>query len=69
MADTVQISNDAKQTLLGRITSTFVFLFEKIMPDPYIFAVLLTFLGAALAWKFAPNASRITAAVILENSI
>lgn len=57
MIDMVEASHDAEQTLLGRITSTFVFLFEKIMPDPYIFAVLLTFLGAALAWKFAPNAT------------
>ena len=27
------------------------------MPDPYVFAVLLTFIGALLAWKFAPNAT------------
>ena len=52
----------APQSLLGRITAFFVFLFENIMPDPYVFAVLLTFAGALLAWKFAPNA---TAATIL----
>lgn len=57
MAEMVEASHSASQTLLGRITSTFVFVFEKIMPDPYIFAVLLTFLAAALAWKFAPNAA------------
>lgn len=44
-----------RQSILGRITSAFVFAFERIMPDPYVFAVLLTFIGALLAWKFAPN--------------
>lgn len=43
------------QPLLGKVTSLFVYAFERIMPDPYVFAVLLTFLGALLAWKFAPN--------------
>lgn len=60
MTDAVQVSgvsHDSRQGLLGRITSAFVYLFEKIMPDPYIFAVMLTFLGALLAWWFAPNAS------------
>ena len=46
-----------KQSLLGRVTAIFVYVFENIMPDPYVFAVLLTFLGALLAWRFAPNAS------------
>jgi short-chain fatty acids transporter len=46
---------ETKQSLLGRFTSFFVFLFEKVMPDPYVFAVLLTFLGAALALWLAPN--------------
>ena len=48
---------EARQSLLGRITGFFVFLFEKIMPDPYIFAVVLTFLGAILALLLAPNAT------------
>ncbi len=46
-----------EQSLLGKLTAFFVYIFEKIMPDPYVFAVLLTFLGALLAWKFAPNAT------------
>jgi short-chain fatty acids transporter len=46
-----------KQSLLGRLTAFFVYVFENIMPDPYVFAVLLTFLGALLAWRFAPNAT------------
>ena len=45
------------QSLLSRATAVFVFLFEKVMPDPYVFAVLLTFLGVVLARLFAPNAT------------
>ena len=48
---------ERKQSLLGRATAFFVFLFERVMPDPFIFAVALTFLGAALAYFFAPKAS------------
>src|SRR5260370_39978370 len=50
----------AKQSILGRVTAVFVYLFEKMMPDPFVFAVLLTFLGAGLAWKFAPNATPVS---------
>ncbi len=46
-----------KQSPLGRITAFFVYIFERIMPDPYVFAVLLTFLGALMAWKLAPGAT------------
>jgi short-chain fatty acids transporter len=52
-----EVDTTNTQSLPGRITAVFVQLFEKIMPDPFIFAVLLTFLGAALAWAFAPNAT------------
>ena len=45
------------QSLLSRATAVFVFLFEKVMPDPYVFAVLLTFFGVLLARLFAPNAT------------
>jgi len=48
---------DRKQSLLGRVTGFFVFLFERVMPDPFVFAVLLTFLASALAFAFAPNAT------------
>src|SRR6202044_3468425 len=56
MSEAVAV-HEEKQSLLGRITAFFVYIFEKIMPDPYVFAVLLTFLGALMAWKFAPNAT------------
>ena len=46
-----------KQSILGRVTAVFVYLFEKVMPDPYVFAVLLTFLGVLLARLYAPNAT------------
>jgi short-chain fatty acids transporter len=49
-----------KQPLLGRVTAVFVYLFEKMMPDPFVFAVLLTFAGALLAWRFAPNANPVS---------
>jgi short-chain fatty acids transporter len=57
MTETSVVQEAKKQSLLGRITAFFVYLFENIMPDPYVFAVLLTFLGALMAWKFAPNAT------------
>ena len=53
---------EGRQGLLGRITGVFVFLFERIMPDPYIFAVVLTFVGAALALWLAPNATPVSIA-------
>ena len=50
-------AEEHRQSLLSRATSMFAFLFEKVMPDPYVFAVLLTFLGVVLARLFAPNAT------------
>jgi short-chain fatty acids transporter len=49
--------SEARQSLLGRATSFFVYLFERIMPDPFVFAVLLTFVGALLARLLAPGAT------------
>src|SRR5258708_3413639 len=46
-----------KQSFLSRVTAFFVFAFEKVMPDPYVFAVLLTFFGVLLARIYAPNAT------------
>src|SRR5260370_15195346 len=53
-------SQPTKQSILGRVTAVFVYLFEKVMPDPFVFAVLITFLGAGLSWKFAPNATPVS---------
>jgi len=51
------VPHERRQSLPSRITAPFVFLFEKVMPDPYVFAVLLTFLGVVLARVYAPNAT------------
>ena len=50
-------TDSGRRTLLSKITSFFLFLFERITPDPYIFAVALTILTALLAWIFAPKGS------------
>lgn len=44
-------------SILSRFTHFFVYIFERLLPDAYVFALLLTFLGAALAWWLAPHAS------------
>jgi short-chain fatty acids transporter len=56
----IQEPTFTKQTLLGRCTAVSVYLFENLMPDPFVFAVLLTFVGAALAWWVAPNATPVS---------
>ena len=47
----------AREPLLGRVTSVFVYLFERLLPDPFVFAILLTLLTAALAFALAPHGS------------
>ena len=54
------VDHAKKQSPLARITALFVYIFENIMPDPYVFAVLLTFVGALMAWRFAPAATPTT---------
>ena len=50
-------SESRSRTLLLSVTSFFLFLFERITPDPYIFAVALTILTALLAGILAPKGS------------
>ncbi|MCB8881955.1 short-chain fatty acid transporter [Acidisoma cellulosilytica] len=40
---------------LARITGVFVYLFERLLPEPFVFAILLTLLTALLAFIFAPK--------------
>ena len=40
---------------LARITGAFVYMFERLLPEPFVFAVLLTILTAVLAAIFAPK--------------
>jgi short-chain fatty acids transporter len=56
MEEAVVVEHDRKHSVLGRATSFFVYLFDQVMPDPYVFAVILTFVAALLAYIFAPNA-------------
>lgn len=42
---------------LTRMSSSIVYLMERILPDPYVFALLLTFLTAVLAFTLTPNRS------------
>jgi short-chain fatty acids transporter len=51
------LAQHKRRTLLSSVTSFFLFLFERITPDPYIFAVVLTILTALLAAIFAPKGS------------
>jgi short-chain fatty acids transporter len=55
--------SNCKQSVLSRISTFFVYLFEKLMPDPYVFAVVLTFLTAALAYTSVPGTLASTIAV------
>ena len=48
---------ERRPSLLSRTTALFVYLFEKVMPDPYVFAVLLTFIGIVMARLLAPQAT------------
>jgi len=50
-------SRSKPRTLLSTITSFFLFLFERITPDPYIFAVALTIFTALWAGIYAPRGS------------
>jgi short-chain fatty acids transporter len=42
---------------LARVTGAFVYMFERLLPEPFVFAVLLTILTAILAALFAPKHS------------
>jgi short-chain fatty acids transporter len=53
----VQNESPTVRTPLNRITAFFVYLFERITPDPYIFAVTLTIVTALLAALLAPKGS------------
>jgi short-chain fatty acids transporter len=48
-------SVDAPPPLLSRVTAGFVYVFERVLPDPFVFAILLTLLTAALALGLAPH--------------
>jgi short-chain fatty acids transporter len=41
--------------MLARVTTVFVYLFERLLPDPFVFAILLSLITAALALTLAPH--------------
>ena len=45
------------QPVLSRLTSVFVYVLERLMPDPFVFAVLLTLLAGVLAFALVPGSS------------
>ena len=57
MADAALLTKQDEPSLLSRCTAFFVYMFEQLIPDPYVFAVILTFVAALLAYFLAPNAA------------
>ena len=41
--------------MLRQVTNFFVYLFERVLPDPFVFAILLSLVTAALALGLAPH--------------
>jgi short-chain fatty acids transporter len=58
-----------KRSVLARATSFFVYLFERVMPDPFVFAVILTVLVAVLARTLVPSSTFGGIAVAWYNGI
>lgn len=56
MTEATIAGNGDRRSLLSRLTAVFVYVFERLMPDPFVFVVLLTFFAAALAYAFVPTA-------------
>jgi short-chain fatty acids transporter len=59
---TVTLPGNEKQSVMSRISAFFVYLFERVMPDPYVFAVILTFITAGLAFALVPQTQASTIA-------
>jgi short-chain fatty acids transporter len=57
MSDAAVMVQEEKLSLLSRCTAFFVYVFERLIPDPYVFAVILTFVGVIMAFTLAPNAA------------
>ena len=45
---------DHPSSILSRVSGFFVYVFERMMPDPFVFALILTFITAILAYLFSP---------------
>lgn len=56
-------------SLLARATSSVVYVVERLLPDPYVFALLLTFLTAILAMTLTPSRSPLTIGLDWYNGV
>ena len=55
--DTGIVFSRPRPSPLARVTGAFVYMFERLLPEPFVFAVLLTLLIALLAFIFAPKST------------
>lgn len=51
------IAAKERRSLLARASSSVVYVMERVLPDPYVFALLLTFITAILAITLTPSRS------------
>lgn len=51
------MSETRRASPLARVTGGFVYMFERLLPEPFVFALLLSILTAVLAFGFAPKNS------------
>src|SRR5712664_2001968 len=58
-----------RRSILARGAAMFVYLFERLVPDPYVFAVILTFVVAILASALIPSSTVGGIAVAWYNGI
>jgi len=56
-SSTVAAARRERGSFLTRASSSVVYLMERVLPDPYVFAVLLTFITAILALTLTPTHS------------
>jgi hypothetical protein len=50
-------SPEAGRSVLSKVAAFFVFLFERVMPDPFVFAIILTILAVLLAYTLVNAAT------------
>lgn len=63
------ITTQQRRSLLARVTSSVVYVVERLLPDPYVFALLLTFITASLAVALTPNRSPLAIGTAWYNGV
>ena len=61
--------NQRRPSLLTRVSTSVVYLTERVLPDPYVFALLLTFITATLAFTLTPARSASTIGLAWYNGV